>query len=86
MPPSLVLGRELYTFLIGYYNKSKECLKIVKILLDPLPNLHFKMTGLELTIERSYQTHSQSIHFKITGLLRRFSRRRNCPQAEFIVI
>ena len=25
---------ELYTFLIGYYNKSKECLKFVKILLD----------------------------------------------------
>ena len=24
-------------FLIGYYNKSKECLKVVKILLDPLP-------------------------------------------------
>ena len=25
------------------------------------------MTGLELTIERSYQTHSHNIHFKITG-------------------
>ena len=24
-------------FLIGYYSKSKECLKVVKILLDPLP-------------------------------------------------
>ena len=33
------------------------------------------MTGLELTIERSYQTHFHNIHFKITGLIRRFSRR-----------
>ena len=33
----LVLARELQTFLISYYNKSKECLKVVKILLDPLP-------------------------------------------------
>jgi len=33
----LVLARELYTLLISYYNKSKECLKVVKILLDPLP-------------------------------------------------
>ena len=27
-----------------------------------------------------------SIHFKITGLVRRFSRRRDCPQAEYIVV
>ena len=33
--------------------------------------------GLELTIERSYLTHSNNIHFKTTGLFRRFSRRRN---------
>ena len=37
MPPLLVSERELYTFLISYYNKSKECVKVVKILLDPLP-------------------------------------------------
>ena len=24
-------------FLISYYNESKECLEVVKILLDPLP-------------------------------------------------
>ena len=36
MPPLLVLARKLYT-LISYYNKSKEYLKVVKILLDPLP-------------------------------------------------
>ena len=35
------------------------------------------MTGLELTIERFYQTHSHNIHFKITRLVKRFSRRRN---------
>ena len=37
MPPSLILARELYTFSIGYYSKSKECLKFVKVLPDPLP-------------------------------------------------
>ena len=37
VPPILVLAKELYTFLISYYDKSKECLKVVKILLDPLP-------------------------------------------------
>ena len=37
MPPLLVLVRELYTVVINYYNKSNECLKAVKILLDPLP-------------------------------------------------
>ena len=36
-----------------------------------------KVTELGPTIERSYQTHSQNIHFKMTGLVRRFSRRRN---------
>ena len=41
LPHSLVLPRELYTFLIGYYSKSKECLKAVKILLDPLPEFTF---------------------------------------------
>ena len=39
--PSLVLAWELYTFLISYYNKSKECLKFVKILPDPLPQFTF---------------------------------------------
>ena len=39
--PSLVLARELYTFLISYYNKSKECLKVVKILPDPLSQFTF---------------------------------------------
>ena len=38
------------------------------------------MTGFKPTLERSYQTHSHNTHFKVTGLPRRFSRRRNCPQ------
>ena len=37
MPLWLVLARELHIFLISYYSKSKERLKVVKILLDPLP-------------------------------------------------
>ena len=40
-PPSLVLARELYTFSIGYYSKSKECLKVVKVLPDPFPEYTF---------------------------------------------
>ena len=35
-------------------------------------SLHFKIIGLELTIERFYQTHSHNIHFRIIGLVRRF--------------
>ena len=35
--------------------------------------------GLELTIERSYQTHSHNIHFKMIELVRRFLKRRNMP-------
>ena len=34
--PSLSGG--IIYFLIGFYNKSKECLKVVKIVLDPLPS------------------------------------------------
>ena len=34
--------------------------------LESEGNLHFKMTGLELTVERSYQTHSHNVHCKIT--------------------
>ena len=39
--PLLVLARELYIFKISYYNKSKECLKVAKILLDSLPQFTF---------------------------------------------
>ena len=41
VPPLLVLARELYTFLIGYCRKSKECLKVVKVLPDSLPQYTF---------------------------------------------
>ena len=41
-PPSLVLARELYTFSIGYYSKSKECLNVVKVLPDPCPEFTFQ--------------------------------------------
>ena len=36
--PLPVLARELYTFKISYYNKSKE---FVKTLPDPLPQVTF---------------------------------------------
>ena len=39
--PLLVLARELYIFLISYYNKSKESLKVVKIIPDPFPQFTF---------------------------------------------
>ena len=41
-PPLLVLARELYTFSVGYYSKSKECLKVVKVLPDPCPEFTFQ--------------------------------------------
>ena len=43
-PPTmnlLALARELCAFLTSCYNKSKECLKSVKILPDPLPQFTF---------------------------------------------
>ena len=40
VPPSLVLARETYTFSIGY-SKSKEFLKVLKVLADPLPQNTF---------------------------------------------
>ena len=36
-----------------------------------LPHL-VQLTRLKQTIERSYQTHSHNIHFRITGLVRKF--------------
>ena len=42
MPPSLVLARELYTLSIGYYSKSKEYLKVVKVLPDPFSQYTFE--------------------------------------------
>ena len=35
--PLTSVSKGVIYFLISYYNKSKECLKVVKILLDPLP-------------------------------------------------
>ena len=35
--PLASVSKGVIYFLISYYNKSKECLKVVKILLDPLP-------------------------------------------------
>ena len=35
------LNKKIIYFLIAYYNKSKEYLKVVKILLDSLPQYTF---------------------------------------------
>ena len=56
-------------------SKGAMYLITVKGLTDPLPQ--YKITGLELTIERSYQSHSHNIHLKISRLFRRFLLRRN---------
>ena len=42
MPHLLVLARKLYTFSIGYYSKAKECLKVAKVLPDPLLQFTFQ--------------------------------------------
>ena len=41
VPHSLVFSKQIIYFLISYYSKSKECLKFVKILPDPLPQFTF---------------------------------------------
>ena len=38
----LIVAMELYTFSIGYYSKSKESLKVVKLLPDPCPEFTFQ--------------------------------------------
>ena len=35
--PLTSISNAVIYFLISYYNESKECLEVVKILLDPLP-------------------------------------------------
>ena len=42
VPHSLVLARELYIFSIGYNNKSKGWLKVVKVLPDPFSQHAFE--------------------------------------------
>ena len=39
--PLATLSKGAIYFLIGYNNKSKECLTVTKILLDPLPQFTF---------------------------------------------
>ena len=41
-PPLLFLARELYSFSTAYYSKSKEGLKVVKLLPDPCPEFTFQ--------------------------------------------
>ena len=40
--PLARVSKGVIYFLISYYNKSKECLKLVKIFPDPLPQFTFK--------------------------------------------
>ena len=42
MPTIPSLSKGIIHVLIGYYKKSKECLKVVKILLDPLQSTAFR--------------------------------------------
>ena len=99
MPSFTSVSKGVIYFLINYYNKSKECLKFVKILPDPLPQFMFQDNTIRTEkdrsyqkdperptrIERSYQTHCHNLHSKISGLVARFSGRRNCPQAGYTV-
>ena len=47
-------------------------------------NLHFRITIFEFNNRKILQTHSHNIHSKISGLVIRFSGRRNCPPARYI--
>ena len=42
MPPLASLSKVLYTFSVSCFSKSKECLKVVKVLPDPCPELTFQ--------------------------------------------
>ena len=46
--PLASISNGIIYLLISYYSKSKECLEFVKILPDPLPQLHFRITRLQL--------------------------------------
>ena len=48
MPLFTSVIKGIIYFLINYYNKSKECLKFVKLLQTHSHNLHFKITKSEL--------------------------------------
>ena len=79
--PLVSVSNGVIYLLISYYDESKTCLKFVKILPDSLHNLHFRITKLEFVIP-----HSHNMHSKISGLVIRFSGRRNCPLAGYIVL
>ena len=84
--PFANLSKGIIYFLNSLLQSIKTISQGVKVLLYRLPYIHFKMAVLELKLERSYQIHSHNTHFKITGLVRQFSIRRNCPQAGYIVV
>ena len=42
MPPLASLSKVLYTFSVSCFSKSKECLKVVKLLPDPCPEFTFQ--------------------------------------------
>ena len=42
MPPLASLSKVLYTFSVSCFSKSKECLKVVKVLPDPCPEFTFQ--------------------------------------------
>ena len=46
--PLASVSKGVIYFLINYFNKSKECLKFVKIFWTHSHNLHFRIKGLEL--------------------------------------
>ena len=78
--PFARFSKRIIYFLNWLLQSIKRMSQGVKVFLYSLPHLHFKIAGLELKLKRSYQIHSHNKHFKITGLVRWFSRRRNCPR------
>ena len=49
-------------------------------------SLHFRITRLKFNTRKILQTHSHNIHSKISGLVRRFSGRRNPLPARYTVV
>ena len=72
--------------LISYYNESRVSQVCENFYQTYSSNLHFMITRLEFNNRKILQTHSHNIHSKISGLIKRFSGRRNCPPVRYSVV
>ena len=81
--PSLVLVTELYTFQLAITVNQKSVSGLWRSYQTYSHSLHFKIMGLEPTINKKILPDPLSnIHFKMTGFVRRSPRRRNMSSSK----